>query len=231
MTTRPVWLFDLDNTLHDASPHVFPHINRSMTAYLQTYLGLTPEDADGLRTRYWRRYGATLLGLIRHHGTNPGHFLSETHRFDSLERMLVFNNAVKAMLRRLPGRKLVFSNGPRDYAESVLRTMGIRRVFDDVFGIEDMRLQPKPRIEAYRYLLRDHDLRASQCIMVEDSAVNLRTAKRLGMRTVWISRSLRRLPYVDLTLGSVLELRRAVSRLRPHGAGPSVHAHRTRTIA
>ena len=35
------------------------------------------------------------------------------------------------------------------------------------------------------------------------------------MRTVWISRSLRRLPYVDLTLGGVLELRRAVSRLRP----------------
>ena len=26
-----VWLFDLDNTLHDASPHIFPHINRSMT--------------------------------------------------------------------------------------------------------------------------------------------------------------------------------------------------------
>ena len=82
------------------------------------------------------------------------------------------------------------------------------------FGIEDMRLQPKPRIQAYRYL-REHDLRASQCVMVEDSAENLRTAKRLGMRTVWISRSLRRLPHVDLTLGSVLELRRAVSRLRP----------------
>jgi len=230
MTTRPVWLFDLDNTLHDASPHIFPHINRSMTAYLETHLGLTREDADGLRTRYWHRYGATLLGLMRHHGTNPGHFLSETHRFDALERMLVFNNAVKAMLRRLPGRKLVFSNGPRDYAESVLRIIGIRRFFDDVFGIEDMRLQPKPRIEAYRYLLRDHDLRASQCIMVEDSAVNLRTAKRLGMRTVWISRSLRRLPYVDLTLGSVLELRRAASRLRPHETGPSMHAHRTRTV-
>ena len=213
MTTCPVWLFDLDNTLHDASPHIFPHISRSMTAYLQTHLGLSREDADGLRTHYWRRYGATLLGLIRHHGTNPEHFLSETHRFDGLEHMVVFNNAVKAMLRRLPGRKLVFSNGPRDYAESVVRIMGIRQAFDDVFGIEDMRLQPKPRIEAYRYLLRDHRLTASRCILVEDSAENLRTAKRLGMRTVWISRSLRRLPYVDLRLGSVLELRRAASRL------------------
>lgn len=224
MTARPVWLFDLDNTLHDASPHIFPHINRSMTAYLQKHLGLSAEDADGLRTQYWRRYGATLLGLIRHHGTDPGHFLSETHHFEALKRMVVFNNAVKGMLRRLPGRKLVFSNGPRDYAESVVRIMGIRQSFDDVFGIEDMRLQPKPRLEAYRHLLRDHNLAASRCIMVEDSAENLRTAKKLGMRTVWISRSLRRLPYVDLTLGSVLELRRAVSRLKPSGNDVSFHA-------
>jgi putative hydrolase of the HAD superfamily len=25
--TSPVWLFDLDNTLHNASPHIFPHLN------------------------------------------------------------------------------------------------------------------------------------------------------------------------------------------------------------
>ncbi|MCB1913115.1 MAG: pyrimidine 5'-nucleotidase [Zoogloeaceae bacterium] len=230
MSRQPVWLFDLDNTLHDASPKIFPHINRCMTAYLQTNLGLSREDADGLRMHYWHRYGATLLGLVRHHGTNPGHFLSETHRFESLDQMVVFNNAVKAMLRRLPGRKLVFSNGPRDYAESIVRYMGIRQSFDDVFGIEDMRLQPKPRIQAYRYLLREHDLRASQCVMVEDSAENLRTAKRLGMRTVWISRSLRRLPYVDLTLGSVLELRRAVSRLRPLAEAGPHHARGAGTI-
>src|SRR5882724_11082467 len=76
-----VWIFDLDNTLHDARPHIFPHINRSMTEYVAGLLDLGERDADALRDIYWKRYGATLTGLIRHHRVDPGHFLRETHHF------------------------------------------------------------------------------------------------------------------------------------------------------
>ncbi len=68
------WIFDLDNTLHNATPHIFPHINRSMTAYLQEHLQLDEAEANDLRMHYWQRYGATLSGLIRHHGTESGSF-------------------------------------------------------------------------------------------------------------------------------------------------------------
>jgi putative hydrolase of the HAD superfamily len=209
MHHAPVWLFDLDNTLHNASPHIFPHINRSMTAYLEQHLSLEREAANALRMDYWQRYGATLLGLMRHHGTDPGHFLRETHHFDSLHRMVVFERALAGMLRRLPGRKIVFSNGPQAYAAAVLELIGVRRCFAAVFGIEQMRFQPKPGRPAYRQLLRDHRLIAERCIMVEDSAENLRTAKLLGMRTVWVSRSLRRPPYVDIKIPAILDLPRA----------------------
>ena len=104
MPTRPDWVFDLDNTLHNASPHIFPHINRSMTAYLQRHLQLSEEDAGNLRAQYWRRYGATLLGMMRHHGTDPEHFLRETHAFPDLSGMVVYERGLAAMLRRLPGR-------------------------------------------------------------------------------------------------------------------------------
>lgn len=208
MSRAPVWLFDLDNTLHDASPHIFPHINRSMTAYLEHYLALDRAAADALRVHYWKRYGATLTGLIRHYGTDPWHFLTETHRFESLRAVMVFDRALKAMLRRLPGVKIVFSNGPRAYAAAVVRAMGLVTRFDAVFGIEDMGFHPKPGIRAYRQLLFAHRLDPRRCVMVEDTAENLRTAKRLGMRTVWVSRSLKAPGYVDYKLTSVLGLRR-----------------------
>lgn len=208
MSPAPVWLFDLDNTLHDASPHIFPHINRSMTAYLEQHLTLDQAAANALRVAYWKRYGATLLGLMRHHGTDPHHFLAETHRFESLADLMVFPRALKSMLHCLPGMKIVFSNGPRAYAESVVGVMGLRNLFHDVFGIEDMGFHPKPGIRAYRHLLRAHHLDPRRCILVEDTADNLRTAKRLGMRTVWVSASLRRPAYVDYQLPSVLALKR-----------------------
>lgn len=213
MHPAPVWLFDLDNTLHNASAHVFPHINRGMIAYLAQHLDVDEDTANALRLDYWRRYGATLTGLMRHHGTDPAHFLAETHRFERLHELLVFDRALAAMLRRLPGRKIVFSNGPQHYVDAVVRAMGIRRHFDDVFAVERMRFEPKPGVHAFRRLLREHRLRPQRCVMVEDSAANLRTAKRLGMKTVLVGSLPRRPAYVDLRISSVLELRRAWSRL------------------
>ena len=213
MSPHPVWLFDLDNTLHNATPHIFPHINLSMTRYLEQHLGLTRDEANALRMQYWQRYGATMLGLMRHPGTDPDHFLVETHRFDRLHEMMVFERALHGLLRRLPGRKIVFSNAPRHYARAVLAVMGVDRLFEDVVGIEDLAYQPKPGIRAYRSLLHAQRLRPEQCIMLEDSAVNLRTAKRLGMRTVLVGGGLRTPAYVDVRIPNILALRRQLGRL------------------
>jgi putative hydrolase of the HAD superfamily len=213
MPTRPTWVFDLDNTLHNASPHIFPHINRSMTAYLQQHLRLSEEDAGRLRAHYWRSYGATLLGMMRHHGTDPEHFLRETHDFPDLSNMVVYERGLAAMLRRLPGRKLVFSNAPRQYANAVLQLMGIAGHFDAVHSIESTGFQPKPLLAAFRSLVRTHGLLPARCVMVEDSRTNLRPAKRLGMKTVWVTREPRAPGYVDIKTASVLALPRLLGHL------------------
>lgn len=201
-----VWLFDLDNTLHDATPHIFPHINRSMRLYIERHLGLDEFAATRLRQEYWVRYGATLLGLMRHHGTDPLHFLRETHRFSNLEKMLVFKKATLLALGRLPGRKLIFSNAPRHYAAAVLALTGLSRHFDAVYTIESLRFQPKPALAGFRALLHAERLDPRRCIMVEDTLANLLPAKKLGMRTVWVDTSTRQSPIVDLKIRSLLEL-------------------------
>jgi putative hydrolase of the HAD superfamily len=49
--------------------------------------------------------------------------------------------------------------------------------------------------------------------MVEDSLENLVTARRLGMRTVWVSDRGRPPAYVDVTVRNIRELRAAVAAL------------------
>ena len=106
------WLFDLDNTLHNATPHIFPHINRSMRQYIERHLGVDESEATRIRQDYWIRYGATLRGLMRHHGTDPKHFLWETHQFPDLRRMLDFEKPMLHILRKLPGKKFSFPMHP-----------------------------------------------------------------------------------------------------------------------
>jgi putative hydrolase of the HAD superfamily len=213
MKFNRVWVFDLDNTLHNASPHIFPHINRAMTTYLQTHLGLDEAGAGALRQDYWQRYGATLTGLMRNHATDPRHFLRATHDFTALDRMVVREPGLRATLSHLPGRKLVFSNAPVHYASAVLDILGIADLFDDVVSIEHTRYRPKPDSYGFLQLFRRNRVHARACIMVEDTLVNLKTAKKLGMSTIWVARAARIPAYVDFSVRNLLQLPRLAWQL------------------
>lgn len=208
----PLWVFDLDNTLHNASPHIFPHINRSMTAYLQKHLQLDEAAADKLRMHYWQRYGATLSGLMRHHGTDPDHFLWHTHQFPELDRMVLREPRLRHVLKRLPGKKVVFTNAPQHYAHAVLKLLKVDGLFDDVMAVEQTRFRPKPDGFGFMRLLKRHKVKVTQCVMVEDSLENLRAAKRLGMRTVWVNAENKSAPCVDVKIRDVMQLPRVLSR-------------------
>ena len=193
--SSPIWLFDLDNTLHDASRAVFGRLNGSMTAYIVEHLGLSHDEADALRRHYWQRYGATLLGLERHHGVRASHFLAQTHALPGLEAELSLPHVDRLALGRLKGRKFILTNAPAHYAARVLRQLGLHRHFEAVISIEGMRafghLRPKPDTRMLRVVLASAGLKASRCILVDDSKDNLRAAAALGMGAVWMQRYLR----------------------------------------
>lgn len=215
----PVWLFDLDNTLHNASHAIFPAMAVKMNAYMARVLGdgVTPasaEEISAMRDRYWRRYGATLLGLVRHHGVDAAHFLRETHALPDLGSMIRHERGLGQLLRRLPGRKILLTNAPRDYTRQVVGHMGIGRHFSGQVTIESMRvhrqLRPKPSTVMLRRLMRRERLDPRRCILVEDTLDNLRSAHALGMRTVWVTQYLlkpgKKPAWLDVQVKSVKQL-------------------------
>jgi putative hydrolase of the HAD superfamily len=204
---RPIlWLFDLDDTLHRATPHIFDRMNRAMTEYVMRHLDMEEGAANDLRREYWQAYGATLLGLMRRHGVDPDHFLVETHQFPDLDRLLDFDRPLKRLLKVLPGRKVLVSNAPRHYVDAVLDRMGVHAHLHAIETIESMRYVPKPARSSLARILERQRARGHHVVMVEDNLDNLKTARRLGLTTVWISRAPGRPAFVDVKLQSVLQL-------------------------
>jgi putative hydrolase of the HAD superfamily len=189
-----VWLFDLDDTLHDASHAAFGEMHVAIGDYIASHLGISGDEASALRRDYWLRYGATLLGVVRHHGVRAAHFLEETHRMPGLEQRLRTSAHDRAVLKRLPGRKVILTNAPRSYAMRVLRALGLLRFFDAVITIDEMtmfgHLRPKPDARMLRRVVAQLRVAPSRCVLIEDTLVHQKAARRIGMRAVWMQRYL-----------------------------------------
>ncbi|MEM4987756.1 HAD-IA family hydrolase [Collimonas sp. H4R21] len=228
--TTALWLFDLDNTLHNASHAIFPAIHDNMNAFMARTLGSGGVDADAAtvnaaRETYWRRYGATLLGLVKHHQVRPEDFLREAHRFDDLLGMIRAERGLISLLKRLPGRKILLTNAPLRYSGDVLRHLRLQRHFGKHISIESMhvhrQLRPKPSRHLLRQLLAREKVAARRCVLVEDTVGTLKAAKWVGMRTAWVTQYLadqsnviKRPKYVDVKVKSVRQLARNLHRLR-----------------
>jgi putative hydrolase of the HAD superfamily len=178
------WIFDLDNTLYPARANLFARIDARMTAYVARRLQLPADEALRVQKDYFHRHGTTLTGLMADHGVDPHEFLADVH--DVEMDVLEHDAPLAAAIARLPGRKLVFTNGDKPYALKVLDRLGLGESFEAVHDIHAMNLQPKPQPSAYAGLCAAFGLDPTTCLFVEDMARNLAPAKAIGMTTVWV---------------------------------------------
>ena len=205
-TSKKIYIFDLDDTLHNASAHIFPAMNCAMTQYIMDELTLDEATAHELRKHYWRIYGATLKGLMRHHGVDAYHFLEKTHSQMDLPNMVITVKRLKSLIKSLPGRKCVFTNAPRAYAIRVLQIMDIEDCFELIFSVESTKFHAKPSVRGFQLLLKTLKANPKNCIMLEDNLPALMTAKRLGMRTIWVTKKIQKPNFVNYRISSVLAL-------------------------
>ena len=178
------WIFDLDNTLYPASADLFALIDQRMTSFVGDLLGLDREAAFRVQKDYFLGHGTTLAGLMANHHVDPAAFLDYVHdiEMDALEQ----NAPLAAALARLPGRKLVFTNGDKPYALKVLDRLGLGASFEAVHDIHAMDLVPKPAAAAYAGLCAAFGIDPTRALFVEDMARNLKPAKAIGMATIWV---------------------------------------------
>ena len=189
------WVFDLDNTLYPPEARLFDQIEVKMSAYVMASLGVDQTTADQLRRDYWRDYGTTLAGLMREHNVDPGPYLFDVHDIDLSH--LNKDPALASAIDTLPGRKIVYTNGPAPYARQVLAARGLDQVFEAVYGVEEANFLPKPELEAFETIFALDGIQPRQAAMFEDEARNLQVPHSLGMQTIHVAPAPVTAPYLQ----------------------------------
>jgi putative hydrolase of the HAD superfamily len=178
------WLFDLDNTLYPLDSGLSARMTPRITDYVAALTGLPRPEALALQKRYLADHGLTLKGLMDHHGVDPDHYHAMVH--DVPLDCIGPDEALTAALRRLPGRRLIFTNADAAHAGRVLEALGVGDLFEDVFHIGSAGFVPKPAPEAFERIIAAHHIDPSATAFFEDSERNLEPAAALGMTTVLV---------------------------------------------
>ena len=178
------WVFDLDNTLYPHHLNLWQQVDARIRDYIVDFLHVSHDEAFRLQKDYYRRYGTTMRGLMEEHGLEPDQFLEIVHQID--HSPLTPNPALAAAIGRLPGRKLILTNGTRHHAEAVMRRLEIDEHFEEIFDIKAAELEPKPRPVVYQRFLKRHAVNPRRAAIFEDLARNLEVPHALGMITVLV---------------------------------------------
>jgi putative hydrolase of the HAD superfamily len=178
------WVFDLDNTLYPHHLNLWQQVDERIRAYVSDFLEVSKDEAFRLQKDYYKRYGTTMRGMMAEHGMSPDAYLDFVHRID--HSPLEPNPQLGAALEKLPGRKLILTNGTRKHADAVMRKLDIHHHFEDVFDIAAANLDPKPLPQVYKRFLARHGVDPAKAAMFEDLARNLETPHTIGMTTVLV---------------------------------------------
>ena len=155
-----------------------------MSKYISEKLKVSIEKAKKIQKNYFYEYNTTLNGMIKNHKIDANEFLEFVHNIDIdfLKKDFVLGEELK----KLDGKKIIFTNGSKKHALNVTQKIGIDQYFDDIFDIVDSEFIPKPAMEPYKKLVEKHKIDPKLCVLVEDIARNLKPAYEMGMKTVWI---------------------------------------------
>src|SRR6202167_4759407 len=178
------WVFDLDNTLYPHHVNLWQQVDKRIGEFVGAWLKVSPEEARRIQKDYYRRYGTTMRGMMTEHGVHADDFLAYVHQID--HSPLQPNPALGAAIAKLPGRKLILTNGSTDHAGAVLDRLRLGARFEGVFDIIAAELEPKPAPQTYQKFLRLHGVDPLTSAMFEDLARNLVVPHQLGMTTVLV---------------------------------------------
>ena len=178
------WIFDLDNTLYSGETRVFEQVDKRMSKYISEKLNVSILEAKKIQKNYFYKYNTTLNGMMKNHKIEANEFLEFVHDIDI--DFLKKDMQLGEELRKLEGKKIIFTNGSKKHALNVTQRIGIDQYFDDIFDIVDCNFIPKPKMEPYKKLVEKHKIDPNLCVLIEDIARNLKPAYEMGMKTVWI---------------------------------------------
>ncbi|KAJ2775530.1 suppressor of deletion of TFIIS [Coemansia nantahalensis] len=184
-----VLFLDIDNCLYPPDLGIDKMMKERIYAFGREN-GLDAESVEATCSTYYRDYGLSVRGFIRHHGIDPAAFNEKVDESLPLEAVIATDPALRAMLESVRVRRWAFTNASLQHARRVLRCLGVDDLFEGITSCDycEPDFPCKPERRAYDKAVREARAGApQQCYFADDSIKNVAAARDLGWTAVLVS--------------------------------------------
>lgn len=198
-------LFDLDDTLYPSTTGVWDALGVRIDRYMHEKVHIPKEEVPELRRALFQQYGTTMRGLVQLYQVDAQDYLDFVHDID-LSKYLRRDDSLRDTLSLYPQRKIIFTNASINHAQRVISQLGLDGLFEKIVDIQSISPYCKPMPAAYQKAFEIAGIHSPEdCVMIDDSASNLRVARELGMFAVHVGAE-DRADRADASIVSLLDL-------------------------
>jgi len=183
-----ILIVDCDNTLYPASTNLMALNDAGIASYLTGVMGVSVEQAEGMRIGYLRKYGTTLAGLVAEQKVDPDEFLDYVHSYE-VSPILSADPVLREFLCGLKMPRVVLTSANRAHVEKVARALGVLDCIDAIFDLKAVDYLGKPHPHAYETVLAAYP--GERAVFVDDRFRNFPPARALNMVNVWVDEGYR----------------------------------------
>ena len=187
MENKNLWIFDLDNTLYSPNCGMFDYLNNRINFYMIDRININIDEVNCLRNRYFKEYGSTMIGLIKHHKVDADEFLKNIHGID-VSVFLKRNEDFVNFFKDIPGTKIIITNSPLFYAQNVIIALGLESYIERIYDIKFMDYIGKPHLVSINKILSKININKNNTFFIDDTIENIISAKYLGLKTIYVNK-------------------------------------------
>lgn len=196
-------IFDLDKTLYPLSFDSEPLFDERCRSYLQNKLNISAMRAVDFQKQWREKYQYEADAVEKECGLSVDDFMEYICNIDM--SALKENKEIDLLLKKLKARKFIFTDSSVKHVEDTLSCLGVDiNHFKDIFASAHSGYIFKPDVKAYHMMLDKFKINPNETVMVEDNPKNLKTAKELGMQTIWISGKEENFPFCDYKFNDII---------------------------
>ena len=107
---------------------------------------------------------------MTHHNIKPKKFLEYVHDIDF--GIIKHNKKLNNLIKKIPGKKIIFTNADTVYVKKVLKQLRLINEFDDIFDIEKAGYKPKPDLNTYKKLIKFYSSAIQLLLLITQVTLN-----------------------------------------------------------